>query len=184
MTSQDLFKVLLLRLGVDPNNSTLSTSRERGGSASSYIQNFELTHYIGKYDFKYKGRFFWENGRGILIAGWTQGALFPKYESVLNRGINGFTFNKEFIKISDEKQEKFNAAVLSQVGLLRLSENQPLVALSYFERANKLDPEEPLYLINCGFIYQLKELYGPGISYFFYTNGSRSKKRKVAFYSW
>lgn len=166
VTSQDLFKVLLLRLGVDPNNSTLSTSRERGGSATSYIQNFELTQYIGKYDFKYKGRFFWDNGRGILIAGWTQGALFPKYEKVMDRAINGFTFNKDFTKISDEKQEKFNAAVLSQVGLLRLSENQPLVALSYFERANRLDPSEPLYLINCGFIYQLKELYGPGISYF------------------
>ena len=40
-----------------------------------------------------------------------------------------------------KKQNKFNAAVMSQVGILRLLEDQPFVALSYFERANKMDPE-------------------------------------------
>lgn len=166
VSSQDLFKVLLLRLGVDPNNPTISTYRERGGSATSFIQNFELTHYIGKYDFKYKGRFFWDNGRGILISSWTQGVLFSKYQKIMDQSINGLVLTKDYTKSVTQKDEKFNASVLSQVGVLRLAENQPLVALSYFERANKLDPEEPLYLINCGFIYQLKELYGPGISYF------------------
>ena len=46
---------------------------------------------------------------------------------------------------AQKKQNKFNAAVMSQVGILRLLEDQPFVALSYFERANKMDPEEPLY---------------------------------------
>lgn len=166
ITSQDLFKVLLMRLGVDPNSSKIDSRRQRGGSASSFVQDFELTHFIGQYDFKYKGRFFWENGRAILIAGWTQGALYSKYEKTLTRAIDGLIVDKSHEFKPSAKQNKFNAAVLSQVGLLRLAENQPLVALSYFEKANRLDPEEPLYLINCGFVYQLKELHGPGISYF------------------
>ena len=122
---QDMFKVLLSRLGLSLNEPNMEVQRVKVGDR--YVQEFTLTHVINKFDFYYTGRFYEE---------------------------------------ARKKQNKFNAAVMSQVGILRLLEDQPFVALSYFERANKMDPEEPLYLINCGFVYQMKELYGPGISYF------------------
>lgn len=168
VTSQDLFKVLLVRLGVDPNNPTLESHRQKVGDR--YAQDFTLTHVVNKFDFYYKGRYFYENGRGILIVSWTQGINKGKYAKVMKNGIEGLTLGEkpatEASAESEKKQAKFNAAIMSQVGILRLLENQPLVALSYFERANRMDPEEPLYLINCGFVYQMKELYGPGISHF------------------
>ncbi|WP_295096831.1 transglutaminase domain-containing protein [uncultured Fibrobacter sp.] len=165
---QDMFKVLLTRLGVDPNNRTLDARRVKVGDR--YAQEFTLTHMVGKFDFSYKGRFFYENGRGILIAAWTQGATQKKYAKAIDNAIEGLSVGAKPAQATDaestKKQNKFNAAVMNQVGILRLVEDQPLVALSYFERANKMDPEEPLYLVNCGFIYQMKELYGPGIAYF------------------
>ena len=168
VSSQDLFKVLLVRLGVDPNEPSLESRRVKVGDR--YAQEFTLTHTVNRFDFSYKGRFFYEDGRGILAVAWTQGINKKKYGKVMDNAIEGVTVGAKPEQASDaesaKKQAKFNAAVMSQVGILRLLEDQPLVALSYFERANKMDPEEPLYLINCGFVYQLKELYGPGISHF------------------
>jgi len=164
INQQDMFKVLLTRLGVDPNNRTLDARRVKVGDR--YAQEFTLTHMVGKFDFTYKGRFFYDNGRGILIAGWTQGATQKKYAKVIDNAVEGLKTGAVPQIKDDKKQNKFNAAVMNQVGILRLVEDQPLVALSYFERANKMDPDEPLYLVNCGFIYQMKELYGPGIAYF------------------
>lgn len=162
--AQDMMKVLLSRLGVDPNNRTLDVRRLKADRGS--LQEFTLTHMVGKYDFQYKGRFFYEDGRGILIAAWTQGINAKKYAKVMDNAVEGLKVGEAPAIENDQKQNKFNAAVMSQVGILRLLEDQPLVALSYFERANKMDPNEPLYLINCGFVYQMKELYGPGISHF------------------
>ncbi|MCQ2106720.1 MAG: tetratricopeptide repeat protein [Fibrobacter sp.] len=169
VNQNDLFKVLLVRLGVDPSNPTLEVHRQKVGD--KYAQDFTLTHVVNKFDFIYKGRYFYEDGRGILVVTWTQGVNKGKYSKVMDHAIEGITVGaKPEMNSADadaaKKQAKFNAAIMSQVGLLRLLENQPLVALSYFERANKMDPEEPLYLINCGFVYQMKELYGPGISHF------------------
>ncbi|PWJ60792.1 MULTISPECIES: transglutaminase domain-containing protein [unclassified Fibrobacter] len=166
VSQNDLFKVLLVRLGVDPNNPTLEVHRQKVGER--YAQDFTLTHVVNKFDFHYKGRFFYDNGRGILIVSWTQGVNKGKYAKVMDNAIEGLKMGTPTASAEADakKQAKFNAAVMSQVGLLRLLEDQPLVALSYFERANKMDPEEPLYLINCGFVYQMKELYGPGINHF------------------
>ena len=168
VNQQDMFKVLLVKLGVDPNEPTLETQRTKVGDR--YAQEFTLTHTVNKFDFYYKGRYFYDNGRGILIATWTQGINKKKYSKIMDNAVEGLAVGAKPEQATDaesaKKQAKFNAAVMSQVGILRLLENQPLVALSYFERANKMDPEEPLYLINCGFVYQMKELYGPGISYF------------------
>ena len=169
VNQNDLFKVLLVRLGVDPSNPTLEVHRQKVGD--KYAQDFTLTHVVNKFDFIYKGRYFYEDGRGILVVTWTQGVNKGKYSKVMDHAIEGISIGaKPEMNSADadaaKKQAKFNAAIMSQVGLLRLLENQPLVALSYFERANKMDPEEPLYLINCGFVYQMKELYGPGISHF------------------
>jgi len=164
VSQSDMFKVLLTRLGVDPNEPSMDVRRVKVGDR--YAQEFTLTHVVNKFDFYYKGRYFYDDGRGILVVSWTQGINKKKYEKIMNNAVEGLKVGAKPNLANDKKQAKFNAAIMSQVGLLRLVENQPLVALSYFERANKMDPEEPLYLINCGFVYQLKELYGPGISYF------------------
>ena len=164
VSQSDMFKVLLTRLGVDPNEPSMDIRRVKVGDR--YAQEFTLTHVVNKFDFYYKGRYFYDDGRGILVVSWTQGINKKKYEKIMDNAVEGLKVGAKPSLANDKKQAKFNAAIMSQVGLLRLVENQPLVALSYFERANKMDPEEPLYLINCGFVYQLKELYGPGISYF------------------
>ena len=164
VSQSDMFKVLLTRLGVDPNEPSMDVRRVKVGDR--YAQEFTLTHVVNKFDFYYKGRYFYDDGRGILVVSWTQGINKKKYEKIMDNAVEGLKVGAKPNLANDKKQAKFNAAIMSQVGLLRLVENQPLVALSYFERANKMDPEEPLYLINCGFVYQLKELYGPGISYF------------------
>ncbi len=169
VSQNDLFKVLLTRLGVDYTNPTMDIRRVKVGDR--YAQEFTLTHTVNKFDFAYKGRYFYEDGRGVLVVTWTQGINKKKYSKIMDNAIEGLVVGaKPATETAGDdaakKQAKFNAAIMSQVGLLRLLENQPLVALGYFERANKMDPEEPLYLINCGFIYQMKELYGPGISHF------------------
>lgn len=165
VSQSDMFKVLLTRLGVNPNEPSMEVRRVKVGDR--YAQEFTLTHVVNKFDFYYQGRYFYDDGRGILIVTWTQGANKKKYAKVMDNAVEGLTVGAKPAQNADaKKQAKFNAAIMSQVGLLRLVENQPLVALSYFERANKMDPEEPIYLINCGFVYQLKELYGPGISHF------------------
>ena len=166
VSAKDLFKVLLIRLGIDPEDPNLDVVRVRGGNANQFAQNFTCVRVIDGYDFKYTGRYFWDNGRGILVAGWAQGVLYKKYAKALERAIDGVTLLEKPKTVTDEKVLRFQAAVVNQVGLLRLAENQPLVALSYFEKANKMDPSEPLYLINCGFIYQMKELYGAGVNHF------------------
>ena len=166
ISAQDLEKVLLIRLGLDPNDPNLERTRVRGGNAEKFTLNFTCTRVIDGYDFQYVGRYFWDNGRGILVAGWAQGVLYKKYAAALNRAIDGIVLGEKPQELSDEKSLQFQAAVVNQVGLLRLAENQPLVALSYFEKANKMDPSEPLYLLNCGFVYQMKELYAPGVNHF------------------
>lgn len=166
VSAQDLFKVLLIRLGVNPDEPSLETARVRGGNAERFVQNFTCERVIDGYDFKYVGRYFWDGGRGILVAGWAQGILYKKYAKVLERAIDGVSLLEKPESLADEKSRKFQAAVVNQVGLLRLADGQPLVALSYFEKANRMDPTEPLYLLNCGFVYQMKELYGPGVNHF------------------
>lgn len=162
--AQDLFKVFLMRMGLDPEPQGMVVTRK--GPNEKFTQDFEWTHVVGGYDFKYRGRFFWDNGRGILIATWTQGVLYNKYRKSMERAIDGVELRGGWARIMDPRLHQFNARVINQVGLLRLSENQPIVALSYFEKANRMDPSEPIYLINCGFVYQLKSLYGPGVSHF------------------
>lgn len=62
--------------------------------------------------------------------------------------------------------ESHLAELYNQIGIIKLASNQPLVALSYFEDANKLNPQKALFLLNSGFIYQLKNLEAPGLKVF------------------
>ncbi len=164
VSERDLFKVLLRRLGIFGNTENIQQEHKKEAGRS--VRHFTISRRVEGYDFTYKGKFIYESGRGILIAGWSQGVLAKKYAAVLNRALQGLVLETSPSESGNEKTNAFNAAVLNEVGMLRLEEDQPLVALSYFERANKADPTEALYLINCGFVYQLKELYGPGISHF------------------
>lgn len=164
VSERDLFKVLLRRLGISESPENITTKRKKENGRS--VAYFETTRVLGEYDFKYRGKFIYENGRGILTAGWTQGVLASAYKKAIDKALDGIEMQDITENTDDVKTAKFNAAVLSETGILRLEENQPLAALAYFESANRMDPDEPLYLINCGFVYQLKELYGPGINHF------------------
>lgn len=164
VSENDLYKVLLRRLGISDSPEEITTQRKKKNSRS--VSHFEATRQIGDYDFKYRGKFIYESGRGILVAGWSQGILAKEYKQLIENAINAIEMEELPEIEQDAKTAKFNAAVISETGLLRLEENQPLAALAYFEKANRMDSDEPLHLINCGFIYQLKELYGPGINHF------------------
>ena len=144
--AQDLFQVFLVRMGLPPQPQGIVVQKK--GNAQKFVQDFELTHVVGGYDFKYKGRYFWDNGRGILVVTWTQGVLYNKYQKIMDRAINGVELRAGWARIFDPKLQQFNARVVNQVGLLRLAEDQPIIALSYFEKANRMDSNEPIYLIN------------------------------------
>lgn len=66
---QDMFKVLLSRLGLSLNEPSIEVQRVKVGDR--YAQEFTLTRVINKFDFYYTGRYYYDNGRGILIATWT-----------------------------------------------------------------------------------------------------------------
>jgi tetratricopeptide (TPR) repeat protein len=166
VSSRDLFRVFMVRLGLDPDSPDLETTKK--GSGDVFTQDFQSVRLISGYDFFYRGRFFYENGRGILIATWTQNSLAGGYRKAIDRALDGLKL--EPVPAGGLPQQarlqQFNARIVNQVGLLRLAEDQPLVALSYFEKANHMDPSEPLYLINCGFVYQMRNLFGPGTDHF------------------
>ena len=84
---QDMFKVLLSRLGLSLNEPSIEVQRVKVGDR--YAQEFTLTRVINKFDFYYTGRYYYDNGRGILIATWTQGINKKKYASVMKNAIEG-----------------------------------------------------------------------------------------------
>jgi tetratricopeptide (TPR) repeat protein len=98
-----------------------------------------------------------------MAISWTQGILYGKYKNEMERAVNGLKLEKSHDK---NAKQKFSARIVNLIGLLRLVEEKPIEALSYFERANSMDMSDTIYLINCGFVYQLRNLYGPGISHF------------------
>ena len=179
VSSRDLFKVYLIRLGLDPNSADLVVHKK--GSGESFVQDFEVVQVVSGFDFLYRGRFIYENGRGVMIATWTQNANRDKYSKVMERALNGMKLEATPAGGLPQQSRllQFNARIVNQVGLLRLADDQPLVALSYFEKANKLDPSEPMYLVNCGFIYQMKNLFGPGIDFFQSQIGMVEKSGKL-----
>lgn len=179
VSARDMLHVFLTRLGLDPESPDLSIRKKGNGNA--FVQEIDAIHVVAGFDFHYLARFYYENGRGILVATWTQEANFTKYSRVMHNALDG-------LKASpvpagglpqQDRQRAFNARVVNQVGLLRLAEDQPLIALSYFEKANRMDPSEPLYLINCGFVYQSRSLFGPGIDHFLSQSGLVAKSGKL-----
>ncbi|HSQ42302.1 MAG TPA: hypothetical protein VLM37_08500, partial [Fibrobacteraceae bacterium] len=166
VSSRDLFRVFLVRLGLNAEAQDLQVHKK--GSGEAYTQDFETVHSEGEKRIHYRGRFFYEKGRALLIAVWTQDSLYKTYRPIMERALKGLKPSPlPSTGLPDQQRlRQINARIINQVGLLRLAEDQPLVALSYFEKANRMDPSEPLYLINCGFVYQLRNLYGPGTDHY------------------
>ena len=160
----DVFKIMLMRTGLAPNTPQIKIGGFKKNSRGGYSKDFQVIHEINGFDFVYRGVFHFENGRAVLATVWSQHALDKKYANAAHNALKTLNLHPKY-KSPPLTPEK-NAQLLNQIGLLRLLEEQPLVALSYFERANRMDPQEALYLINCGFVYQLQNLYGPGVAHF------------------
>ena len=164
LSAEDVFKAMLMRHGIPPDTEKLAV--KKGSSGGDMVWNFDVVFISGGFDFNYRGKFLFGNGRAIMAISWTQGILYNKFKNEMERAINGVALTKEFDKNANEKIKRFSARLVNQIGLLRLVENKSIEALSYFERANEMDKSDTVYLMNCGFVYQLRHLYGPGISHF------------------
>jgi len=164
LNAEDVFNAMLMRHGITPGTEKISIKKSNSGGES--VWNFEIVFVTGGYDFNYKGKFVFGGGRAIMAISWAQGILYNKFKNEMERAVNGLKPEKNFDKSGNAKIQKFSARIVNLIGLLRLVEDKPIEALSYFERANSMDQRDTIYLINCGFVYQLKNLYGPGISHF------------------
>lgn len=161
----ELFSVYMARLGIDTESEDFRLQqRERDGvlqytfSGSSVKEEFGTVH---------QGWFRWDGTRGFLVSLGSSAEQWKQNQQMFLRTLQSFQWQKDFgLKALTEEQRSFNAQILNQLGLMRLYEKKSLTALTYFEKANREDPDEPLYLINCGFVYQQQELYGPGIQHF------------------
>ncbi|MCL2100106.1 MAG: hypothetical protein FWH22_00130 [Fibromonadales bacterium] len=160
LNAEDVFKAMLMRHGI---SDTENLKTKRSSSDGNVVWDFDIAYVAGGFDFNYKGKFFFGNGRAIMAISWTQGILYNKFKKEMERAVNGLKLEKTFDR---NAKQKFSARLVNQIGLLRLLENKPIEALSYFERANAMDKNDTLYLINCGFVYQLRHLHRPGISHF------------------
>jgi len=161
----ELFSVYMARLGIDTESDDFrQQQRERDGvlqytfSGSSEKEEFGAIH---------QGWFRWDGTRGFLVTLGSSEEQWKQNQELFSRTLQSFEWQKDFeLQALNEEQRSFNAQILNQLGLMRLYEKKSLTALTYFEKANREDPDEPLYLINCGFVYQQQELYGPGIQHF------------------
>jgi len=164
LSAEDVFGAMLMRHGITPGSEKINIKKTSSGGES--IWTFDMVYVANGFDFNYKGKFFFGNGRAVMAISWAQGILHNKFKNEMERAINGLKLEKAFDKAGNAKIQKFSAKIVNQIGLLRLVEDKPIEALSYFERANTMDKNDTVYLMNCGFVYQLKHLYGPGISHF------------------
>jgi tetratricopeptide (TPR) repeat protein len=161
LNAEDVFNAMLMRHGIAYNTENISIKKNNSGG--DVIWNFDIVFVANGFDFNYKGKFFFGSGRAVMAISWAQGILYNKYKNEMERAVNGLKLEKSYDK---NAKQKFSARIVNLIGLLRLVEDKPIEALSYFERANSMDTRDTIYLINCGFVYQLRHLYGPGISHF------------------
>ena len=164
LNAEDVFNAMLMRHGIVPGKENLNIKKSNNNG--ELVWDFDIVFVANKFDFNYKGKFFFGKGRAVMAISWTQGILYNKFKGEMERAINGLKLEKTFDKNGNPKINRFSARIVNQIGLLRLVEEKPIEALSYFERANTMDLSDTLYLMNCGFVYQLKNLYGPGIAHF------------------
>ncbi|MDR0516119.1 MAG: hypothetical protein LBH25_03655 [Fibromonadaceae bacterium] len=161
LNAEDVFSAMLMRHGLMPEAEDIKI--KKSNADGNIIWDFDIVFVSGGFDFNYKGKFFFGKGRAVMAISWTQGILYSKFKNEMERAVSGIKLEKSFDK---NAKQKSSARIVNQIGLLRLVEEKPIEALSYFERANAMDRSDTLYLINCGFVYQLRNLHGPGIAYF------------------
>jgi len=164
LNAEDVFNAMLMRHGIVPGKESMNIKKSNNNG--ELVWNFEIVFVANGFDFNYKGVFFFGKGRAVMAISWAQGILYNKFKGEMERAVNGLKLEKTFDKNGNTKINRFSARIVNQIGLLRLVEEKPIEALSYFERANTMDLSDTLYLMNCGFVYQLKNLYGPGIAHF------------------
>jgi tetratricopeptide (TPR) repeat protein/transglutaminase-like putative cysteine protease len=158
---EEIFNTYLNRLGLDPTLPGFILKKQVSGKEDTYTfeaQHPEDSHY-------YYGKWNWDQSRSILVVAWSTKSSTSE-KSALTQVVQNFTLLPKYTTTPSVQTKQFNAVIFNQIGLNFLRTDQPLVALSFFERANLEDPNDPLYLMNCGFVYQLRELFGPGIQHF------------------
>lgn len=164
LVAKDIFAAYLERWGIDINSEDLNLRRKIKGDIHDYTFT-AINREEGK-NYYYRGFFKWNGERSLMALSWTESKNKSEYQKNIDQMLNAISINDNYNKSGTKVQKQFNARILNHLGLIRLRDEQSLVALNFFEKANKADPEEPVYLINCGFVYQLKELLHPGIDHF------------------
>ena len=160
-----IFDAYLLQLGLLPGRDEIVVSRKALADEETDVR-FSATRREKGIDFDYRGRFVWDGRRAMMLVAWSSSAHAGKYAKQVSALLDALRPLPSPEGESGERERRSTAFLLNQIGLIQLQQDDALGALGFFEKANRLDPAEPLYLINCGFVYQLKGLYGPGIQHF------------------
>lgn len=160
LSEKQLLDLMLVRLNTNPQATNLQVSKKTSGKSTRI--DFRI---IEDSTGVLVGTYLWRKGSAIAIGAWSTDTSAAMQES-LKKSISDFTQNDLQIETNPTQVSKAQAKVWNDLGLIQLAEEQPITALAYFEKANRLDPQEPAYLLNCGFVYQLKSLHGPGTSHF------------------
>ena len=160
-----IFDAYLLQLGVLPGQDEISVSRKALAEENVDVR-FSATRREKGIDFDYRGRFVWNGDRALMLVAWHDARQSAKHAADVAGLLDGLSVFDAPEAEPSPAERRSTAFLLNQIGLIQLQQDDALGALGFFEKANRLDPDEPLYLINCGFVYQLKRLLGPGIQHF------------------
>jgi tetratricopeptide (TPR) repeat protein len=155
-----LVDAMLTRWGVDP---TAKTTRVNSEIAAGNVHIWRTQAQVGSNCLN--SRIFYDGKRVVNASVMTESSCSKQDSSQVDL-LKKITYSQEYNRQFTEAQNKLSANVLNQLGMIQLVQDQPFLALSFFDKANKLDSQDPIYLLNCGFVYQLKEMNGPGISHF------------------
>ena len=155
--SNKLFTYLIELLEVRPSSNAKKRVMDNGSQILSFRNKVDGKFF--QYHFKIsetKDRIFFE------------GIWFPKGQQSIEASKTDFQDMSKEIKpaVRSKGFLKPTASFLNIYGLEQLHKKKPLKALSFFEKALRYDPDNPQYLINCGFVYQTKKLHGVGIEHF------------------
>ncbi len=160
LSEKQLLDLMLVRFNTNPQATNLQMVKK--GTGKNVRIEFRI---VEDSTGVLVGSFHWRKGSAIAIGAWSSDTSIAMQES-LKKSISLISQQDLQIEKNPQQVAKAQAKVWNDLGLIQLAEEQPITALAYFEKANRLDSQEPAYLLNCGFVYQLKSLHGPGTSHF------------------
>ncbi len=160
-----LMQTQLAILGFDNNTTTVTILNATIPNAKK-AYSFKAKKVIEGIDFEYRGIFTWDGSRLIMVYGWSQGILFEKISPTLSDILKSLTLSDTYDYSPLPKHRTNSSNFLSAIGIEYLKKEQPLIALGYFEKANKVNPTDTLHLLNCAYVYQEKQFFSPGIHHF------------------